>query len=147
MKKLALLLVYLILSFITKANAQNCGQLLLAVEANDLKKVETLLQHVNPNCIYNEEIQPRTPLGMAAQMGNLEMVKSLVKAGAKPNYRFKRDASALMISAANGHRKVAEYLLQKGADINARIVGDGTPLIAAIRGNNIEIVRIPETRS
>jgi ankyrin repeat protein len=98
--------------------SQSCEELLIAVKNNDIKTTASLLKTVNPNCYYLGVDQPRSPLGMAARNGNLTIAKLLLKNGAKVSYRYKRDASALMISARNGHYDFVNYLIQNNANVN-----------------------------
>lgn len=37
---------------------------------------------------------------------------------------------------------MVKYLISQGADINAQVSGDGTPLINAVRNGHIEVARI-----
>lgn len=69
------------------------------------------------------EINPRgeffaSPLASAVE--DLEMVKLLIASGAEVNQKNFRGATALMIAAGAGTPSVVRYLLEKGADLNAR---------------------------
>ena len=69
------------------------------------------------------EINPRgnffaSPLMNAVD--DLEMVKLLIASGAEVNQKNFRGATALMIAAGAGAPSVVRYLLEKGADVNAR---------------------------
>ena len=141
MKTFVLILVNLYVASIG-LRAQNCEALLIAVQNNDYKQVQSLLQSVTPNCHFDGKLQPRTPLGMAALNGNLEIGKLLFQHKAKANYRFKRDASALMIAAQKGHYNFAKYLTNQGAKVNQKINGDGTPLMSAVKGGNKNITAL-----
>lgn len=58
-----------------------------------------------------------TPLHFAAQNGNVDVCKSLVKAGANIDRAVQKTArTALHLAAAKGHENVIEYLIMKGAD-------------------------------
>jgi ankyrin repeat protein len=118
------LLLSLATLFITNGTikSQSCEELLLAVQCSNYDQVESLLKIINPNCHHDGIIQPRSPLGMAASTGDLKTVKLLFKQGAKANYRFKRDASALMIASQKGHYKIAKYLTENGAKINLKLM-------------------------
>ena len=50
--------------------------------------------------------------------GNVESAKSLIDMGADVNWKDKAGQSALMWAAFMGHPKMAELLIQKGADLN-----------------------------
>ena len=69
------------------------------------------------------EINPKgdfvaSPLLSAVE--DLEMVKLLIASGAKVNQQNFRGATPLMIAAGAGTPAVVRYLLEKGADVNAR---------------------------
>ena len=141
MKNLFLMLTYLLI-VTSSAHAQKCQDLLLSVKNEDYEQVKKLLKTVDPNCFYDGKIQPRTPLGMAAAKGNLDLGKLLIENGAKATYRYKRDASALMIASQKGDYNFSKYLIANGAKVNRKIDGDGTPLISAVRGGNKSIVSL-----
>jgi ankyrin repeat protein len=48
----------------------------------------------------------------------------------------------LHYAAANDHKEIAELLIEKGADLNAKDVGDGTPLFSAVYYGHKEIVEL-----
>ncbi|EGD81761.1 hypothetical protein PTSG_02474 [Salpingoeca rosetta] len=75
-----------------------------------------------------------TTLAMAAGGGNLEAVKYLVEvAGVDPNATKKKGGnSALHASLAQNRVEVAEYLIGKGVDVNARNMRGQTPLMLAV---------------
>ena len=53
-------------------------------------------------------------------VADLEMVKLLIASGAEVNQKNFRGATALMVAAGAGTPSVVRYLLEKGADVNAR---------------------------
>lgn len=56
------------------------------------------------------------PLFLAAETGNLDNVKELVKYGAKVNMTTPRKTTALMNAADEGHYDIVRYLLDNGAN-------------------------------
>jgi len=64
---------------------------------------------------YNE-----TPLHMAAPRGKLNIVKELIKRGAKVNARRDIKWTPLHEAAYYGHTEVIKILIENGADVNAR---------------------------
>ncbi len=61
-----------------------------------------------------------TPLLFAAQQGDIESARILLEAGADVNYATSEDGSALVVATASGHEKFALFLLEKGADPDAK---------------------------
>src|SRR5258706_14900013 len=59
----------------------------------------------------------------AAREGNLNAVKSLMNSGSDPNTRDQRDtekSTVLMVAAFGGRTNVVEFLIERGADVDAR---------------------------
>jgi ankyrin repeat protein len=61
-----------------------------------------------------------TALMFAAQQGDVESARALLGAGAEVNESAPEDGSALVIATASGHEKLALFLLEQGADPNAK---------------------------
>ncbi len=71
----------------------------------------------------------RTPLYLAARLGDTAAIKALLKAGAKVNARDDKDRWTLLhMAAIRGEARTAEALLQAGAKVNARDKDGETPL-------------------
>jgi len=73
----------------------------------------------------------------AAHTGNIEAVKKHLASGADLNTKDSEDGTPLHHAAWNGHKEVAELLIEKGAVVNALGV-NGTPLDWAIFRNHTE---------
>ncbi|KAI8906796.1 ankyrin repeat-containing domain protein [Gorgonomyces haynaldii] len=78
---------------------------------------------------------------LGAQKGNLKMVMDLVEQGTDPNSLDHQNASSLHWAAINNHISVAQYLIDKGAQVDI-IGGDlkATPLHWAARTGHIQMV-------
>eukprot|EP00961_Rhodomonas_salina_P008389 114088-Rhodomonas_salina.1 len=80
-----------------------------------------------------------TPLVAAAQAGNIEYVRELLRLGAPPGQVLHIDGSTpLSHAATEGHTKVTQLLLDAGAEANSRQTSpaDMTPLhLAACMGH------------
>ena len=80
-----------------------------------------------------------TALSLAAFHGKLAFVRRLVEAGADVNlYSW----PPLIYAAFKGHAEVAEYLLGKGAEVNATTTNGSTALLFASRFGHLEVVEV-----
>lgn len=73
-----------------------------------------------------------TALYFAAQQGDLESAKILIKAGADINSPHPEHGSPLVIAIASGHEELGMYLLESGADPNIRDAWGVSPLHYAL---------------
>ena len=79
------------------------------------------------------------PILAAAYNGNIEAVKQHLAAGTDVNVKGGfADGTPLHYAAANGHKEIAELLIEKGADVKAKDEGGKTPLDVAIQFKEFE---------
>ena len=71
--------------------------------------------------------------------GQMPYVQRLVEAGAEVNFY---GWPPLTYAAFNGHREIVEYLLKRGAEINAKTENGSTALFFAARNGHTAIVRL-----
>ncbi len=84
-----------------------------------------------------------TPLALACESGNAEMVKLLLRKRADPNQTLKNGETPLMMAARTGNVPVLEALLSAGAKIEARETLRGTSaLMWAAANANADAVRL-----
>lgn len=81
------------------------------------------------------------PLQLAAWGGHLEAVKWLLERGA-PLEREGKQWGALHYAVFNGHAKVVDDLMARGANINARAPNGATPLMLAAREGHADLARV-----
>lgn len=113
----------------------------LASYRGDLDTVKRLLAE-NPDLINSRNSVGRFPLEMAAQTGQIEVVKFLLEKGADVNLN-RGGATALHMAAIYGGKtEVITLLLEAGADINARTGNGDTPLNMAVIGKQKEIAEL-----
>jgi len=90
--------------------------------------------------VDHPNLSGETVLMMASLYGMLPEVKVLVdKRGAEIN---KSGWTPLHYACTEGHLAVADYLLSKGAKVDALSESDTTPLMMAVRSGNIRLVRL-----
>ena len=81
---------------------------------------------------------PSVDIWRPVRVGNTEAVKQAIAAGGDVNAKSGPfDESPLHRAAENGHKEIAELLIEKGAVVNALGV-NGTPLDWAIFRNHTE---------
>lgn len=115
--------------------------IMTAAYGDDADAVKLLAAHgADPNAASTQHL---TPLGIAAQYGKNKAAVALVEVGADPN-RAIGDAgyTPLMLVAANDARDVAQALMQKGADVNARNSGGVTALMVAAANGRAEMAEL-----
>lgn len=108
-------------------NAERQTALHLALRSESDKVVQTLLKH--PGLDVNAINQAgETPLMLAALKGRVELMKQLVARGALVN---EPGWSALHYACSGPDRGAVQWLLEQGADVNARSPNGSTPLMMA----------------
>ena len=129
------------------------ADLVTAIEYNHLAKAQAMIDAgANMN---TESDDGWPPLMLAVWRGESEMVRALLKAGAKVNDRLHLDyaqgTTALMWAALHGDAKMIQLLLDAGADINAHddespYTDAETALIKAAKGGYVSAVQVLVTR-
>lgn len=119
------------------------GELIQAVENNDIKKVQGILKDTSyPLNETNNEKE--TPLLIATHDNNIEIAKLLIKAGADINQQDSIQDSAYLYAGAQGKTEILEYMIEH-AEPNQHIVnryGGNTLIPAAEKGhlNNVKLL-------
>jgi ankyrin repeat protein len=85
-------------------------------------------------------------LGAAAQNGHVEIVRLLLRAGAKVGSKGDQRADPVMLASARGSHQVLKELIAHGADIQKERTWPGygklTPLMAAAIKGDLDSVRV-----
>ncbi|HWL63719.1 MAG TPA: ankyrin repeat domain-containing protein [Steroidobacteraceae bacterium] len=145
---------------VNATNNYGINAMLLAADIASTELIQLLLKHgVDPN---TSNADGETPLHLVARAGNIEAAQALLKAGAKVDPREKfGDQTPLMWAVVRRHPAMADFLLEQGADVNARSAirdyqrvataesraksldrGGFTPLIYAARENCRECIDV-----
>jgi uncharacterized protein len=116
-KKIVLSLVILVVICLSSSSAQALanGPLQKAVVAKNAELVKQLLtngENVDSQAWY----KGKTPLMLAAEAGNNEIVKILINAGADLNLRSRGKNTAMHYAAMNFHADTFHILLLAGAN-------------------------------
>lgn len=113
--------------------------LVRAVKISDVDRVRTLM-YANVN-VNEKNYAGITPLTIAAEKGNMEIIKMIVEDGkAVVNDPSSYGVTPLISAAAAGNDKVVEYLIAKGADVTAKDDLGKTALIYAIGFDNPKLI-------
>lgn len=115
-----------------------------AFTANNAKMAATLLEcGADPNSVIGTEYGNITMLIGAAFLGNVEMVEVLIDHGA--NVEDYYDTTALIVACQSGGQKatdMANMLIAKGANIDARDIYGSTPLMYAAKSGNTVLTKL-----
>jgi hypothetical protein len=106
----------------------------LAASAGDKECVEMLL-----------EKKARLGLALLAAVNKdrIEIVRTLVQAGAPVNERYDEQKTALHWAAVNGRAEIARFLVQKGADVRAKDQWGHLPVELAHDPDTVAALKVP----
>jgi quinoprotein dehydrogenase-associated probable ABC transporter substrate-binding protein len=115
--------------------------IMTAAYGDDADAVKLLAAHGgDPNAASAQNL---TPLGIATQYGKDKAAVALIEVGADPNRPIgEAGYTPLMLVAANDARDVAQALMHKGADVNARNTGGLTALMIAAANGRAEMAEL-----
>ena len=93
------------------------------------------------------QAQAKESIDAASRYGITEAIKRHLTAGTYVNAKGMMGVTPLHEAVRYGHKGVVELLIAEGADVNAKLVGDGphkgkTPLDVANETNRTEIVNL-----
>ena len=100
---------------------------------NVIKKYDNVID------VNLENKQKETPLFLAVNKNDINIVKELICKGADIKKRNKSDMSPLMLCCKNNYQTIAEFLIKKGADVNEKNILGDTPLKLAQSNGNEEL--------
>ncbi len=99
--------------------------LIEAIAVRDRKEVQTLARRAG---VPNRLPDGRSPLVAAVDAGDVELVRTLLDAGAQPNVKDGFGLTPLGLAALYGHHRIAVALLGRGARPDAKEDNGAVPL-------------------
>jgi ankyrin repeat protein len=118
----------------------NHPPLVFAIISDEVETAETLLASGADANVVDED-NGRTPIFEAIERNNLDMVKLLLKFGAKLDVEDEEKMTPLMMISEDSSLELVELLLKKGAKVNAVAENGDTPLILAAREAKTEVLK------
>jgi len=101
-----------------------------------------LLEHTDMETLASMgERFGRTALMMVAEIGNAQIVRQLLEAGADPNFTDAVDYTALAFAAANDRLETVRVLVEAGADVNGAVTYGNTSLMLACEKGAVDVAR------
>lgn len=113
--------------------------LLNAVSSGDLDRVEAIL---DDGASANARDRNGSALTIAAERGDLSMVRLLVERGANPDVENASGYTALARAVESGNSDMTRILIRAGASPNLAPESGILPLARAIESGNLEIARL-----
>ncbi|KAK3900291.1 ankyrin repeat-containing domain protein [Staphylotrichum tortipilum] len=111
------------------------GRIMEAIKAGERRKLESLLQHVDPNFHVRVDGKQLSPLHIAAMRGELAMVNVLITRNARVDCCGGGEDTPLTLAISNSHAIVALALLRRGANLVLANAQEQTPLQLAAKQN------------
>jgi uncharacterized protein len=126
MNMLKALFAVLALSFSLNSLALTDDESLQFSDALTEGKLKVVQKFVKAEpAVANEKIFGWSPVQMAANKGDIAIVKYLLSKGAEINYIHPiAHHSAFMLAAFSGQEEMAKFLASAGADVNIKLKGD-----------------------
>jgi len=115
--------------------------IMTAAYCDDPEDVKVLASHgADPNAVSAQKL---TALGVAAQYGKDKAALALIEVGADPGRPVGDGGyTPLMLASANDAQALAQALLNKGADVNAKNSGGVTALMMAAANGRADMVSL-----
>jgi uncharacterized protein len=114
----------------------------IAITQKEFEFAEESVRLTSINDINQVNNQGNTPLHIAADIGNLKIIESLIDKGASFEQLNNDGHTPLHIAAKRANIQALQYLLDIGANINARDDEGNTPLHLAARAGYQDCVEI-----
>lgn len=123
-------------------NSEGFAPLHLAVKRENVSIIKVLMKYSNIDINFQSVKIKVTPLKIAVDTNNFEIVNLLVTSGANVNLEDAGWVSPLRMAVENENEKICKYLLENGANPNSQDMCGITPLHAAATGKNFKIFKL-----
>lgn len=118
-------------------------QLTSAVMANDVARVERLLDDPSVDINWRGPKMGDSALASAAANNRVEIVQLLLRRGADANIATDEKSTPLQAAAYNGHAEVVKLLIEAGVDVNVAETRYGfTALMRAARNGHLDVMKM-----
>ena len=123
----SLLITYGGLDAHAEPSSEAARQFIYAVFLANVQRVSAMLRD-NPQLVHERYARGDTALHHATRNGDLKIVEQLVGSGADVNLTSDHGHFPLYCAAGHGHVETTQYLVEHGADLQARL-GDGKTVV------------------
>ncbi|UCK58910.1 hypothetical protein AFCA_001744 [Aspergillus flavus] len=103
--------------------------------------VASLIHELKPD-VNNRGYDEQTPLGVASEEGNLEIVRTLLEQGADVTMADIDGWTPIYTASHNGHTQVVRLLIENGSNVNTSESGGWTPVNTACYQGHVETVKL-----
>ncbi len=79
---------------------------------------------------------------LAAQKGQISVLRQQIQAGINPDAQDKKGQSALILASRYGNQEIVAYLLAKGVNTRKRTLSGENAFLLAVRGGYTKIARL-----
>jgi ankyrin repeat protein len=124
-------------------------KLLEACKLEDIVRVKELVEKgANLHLLSKTALHPynsheRSLVHIAAQIGDLDILKYLIEQGANYNAQARRGEAPLHLAVFNNYRQIIEFLITEcNAAIEIKDLDGGTPLSWAVYENKLDCVKL-----
>jgi ankyrin repeat protein len=118
--------------------------LFTAIKEKRLEQVKVALKN-DQSLVNTKDSKGMTPLLLAAQGPDADIVDALIKHGAHINYQQpEKGSTALMLAAQNARLHIVKYLIARGADIMMKDNHGKTALDYAQQSKNKDLIELLE---
>ena len=133
---------YVVQKLINLGAKPTCWSFRLIKETIEQNNISTLRLLLKAGADPNEHDLSPPPVVMASKAGLVDMVHTLIEAGADVNKRLNLCKTALMWAAEQGDERIVTALIKAGANVNAALKHGHTAIMWAAERKHEKVVRL-----